>query len=64
MIGLRALVRRLSETALLMVGQTPYEAYCAHMRRHHPDAPMMDRLAFFREREQARYGGRSGGRCC
>lgn len=57
------IVRRLLETARLMVGQPPYEVYLAHMAQHHPDAEPMSRTAFFRNREQARYGS-GGGRCC
>jgi uncharacterized short protein YbdD (DUF466 family) len=56
-------LRRLLETARLMVGQPPYEVYLEHMARHHPDAQPMSRTAFFRNREQARYGS-GGGRCC
>jgi len=58
------LLTRLRDTARLMVGQPSYDAYCAHMAEHHPDRPMMTKTAFFREREQARYGGKGGGRCC
>lgn len=60
MIGLK----RIGEMARLMVGQPPYEAYLAHMRQHHPDRPPMGRVEFFRDREEARYGGRNGGKCC
>lgn len=48
----------------LMVGMPYYEDYLRHMQAHHPDRPVMDRTAFFRDRQQARYGGRNGGRCC
>jgi len=58
------LLTRLRDTARLMVGQPSYDAYCAHMAEQHPDQPPMTRMAFFREREQARYGGKGGGRCC
>ncbi|MGF7147594.1 uncharacterized short protein YbdD (DUF466 family) [Sphingomonas zeicaulis] len=54
----------IGETARLMVGMPSYEAYCRHMAEHHPDQPVMTRTAFFRDRQQARYGGRGGGRCC
>jgi uncharacterized short protein YbdD (DUF466 family) len=59
-----SLLRKLGETARLMVGQPSYDAYLAHMALHHPERDPMDRIAFFREREQARYGGKGGGRCC
>lgn len=58
------LLARLRETARLMVGQPSYEAYLAHMAAHHPERAPMSRTAFFRDREQARYGGKGGGRCC
>jgi uncharacterized short protein YbdD (DUF466 family) len=50
-------------TARLAIGLPDYDAYVAHVRRHHPECVPMDREAFFRERLAARYGrGRS--RCC
>lgn len=61
---MRALLRQLRDVARLMVGQPNYDAYRAHMAEHHPDQPVMDRTAFFREREEARFGSRGGGRCC
>ncbi len=49
--------------ARLAIGIPDYEAYVAHVRRHHAGRPPMDREAFFRDRMQARYGkGRT--RCC
>jgi uncharacterized short protein YbdD (DUF466 family) len=54
---LRAMLR-------LMVGQPPYEAYLAHMAERHPGTAPMTRVEFFRNREQARFGGAGGGKCC
>lgn len=54
----------LRQTARLMVGMPDYDAYLRHMREHHPDRSAMDRVAFFRDRQEARYGGKNGGRCC
>lgn len=52
-----------ARTARLAVGVPDYDVYVAHVQRHHPGRTPMDRVAFFRERMQARYGaGRS--RCC
>jgi uncharacterized short protein YbdD (DUF466 family) len=46
-----------------LTGVPDYAAYLAHWRVHHPDREPLDRAAFVREREAARYGrGRS--RCC
>ncbi|MGK2909987.1 MAG: YbdD/YjiX family protein [Sphingobium sp.] len=50
--------------ARLMVGQPPYDSYLAHMTQHHPDTEPMTRLQFFRNREQARFSGAGGGKCC
>lgn len=61
---IRHLLARVRETALMMVGQPSYAAYLRHMAEHHPDHAAMDPAAFFRDREQARYGGKGGGRCC
>jgi uncharacterized short protein YbdD (DUF466 family) len=48
-----------------MVGVPSYDAYAEHMRRTHPDRPAMTYAEFFRERQNARYGGGGGGlRCC
>ncbi|WP_347302905.1 CstA-like transporter-associated (seleno)protein [Croceibacterium sp. TMG7-5b_MA50] len=59
-----ALWSTLARTARAMVGLPDYDTYCRHMAQHHPGAPVMDRTAFFRDRQQARYGGKGGGRCC
>jgi len=48
----------------MMVGVPDYDAYLRHMRAHHPDRTPMNRTAFFRERQEARYGGKNGGKCC
>lgn len=48
-----------------MCGIPDYQAYLAHQRRHHPEQPLLSYEAFFRERIDARYGGRNGKiRCC
>jgi uncharacterized short protein YbdD (DUF466 family) len=64
MVRLRAIIGRMQETARLMVGLPRYDLYCRHMADHHPHAPVMTETEFFRDRQQARYGGKSGGRCC
>jgi uncharacterized short protein YbdD (DUF466 family) len=61
---IRELMERCRQTARLMVGLPDYEGYVAHMRRSHPDRPVMTYEQFFRERQQARYGGKGTGRCC
>ncbi|MCC2975511.1 YbdD/YjiX family protein [Sphingomonas sp. PL-96] len=64
MSRLAVFAARVRETAHLMVGMPSYAAYCEHMRQHHPDHRQMTEAEFFRERQQARYGGKNGGRCC
>jgi uncharacterized short protein YbdD (DUF466 family) len=61
----RRVGRKVAQTANLMVGLPDYDTYVAHRQRTHPDEPVMTRTEFFRERQEARYGG-SGRvlRCC
>ncbi|HZX30827.1 MAG TPA: YbdD/YjiX family protein [Rhodocyclaceae bacterium] len=56
----------LGQAARLMVGMPDYDTYVQHMRLTHPDQPIMSYEDFFRERQEARYGGGDGrpGRCC
>ena len=65
-LDVRKLAGKLRDGARLMVGQGDYDAYVAHMRATHSEAPVMTRAEFFRARENARFGG--GGerafRCC
>ncbi len=56
--------RALADTGRLMVGVPSYRTYVEHMASAHPDRPVMSESAFFRDRQQERYGGRNGGRCC
>jgi uncharacterized short protein YbdD (DUF466 family) len=58
------LLDRVRHIASMMVGMPDYDAYLRHMQEHHPDNAPMDRTQFFRERQEARYGGRNGGKCC
>ncbi|WP_332879661.1 YbdD/YjiX family protein [Massilia sp. S19_KUP03_FR1] len=57
--------RYLGQSMRLMVGLPEYDTYLAHMEKTHPDQAPMDYEAFFRERQEARYGGagKRGG-CC
>lgn len=58
--------RYLGQAMRMMVGLPDYETYLAHMETMHPDQPVMSYEEFFRERQEARYGGGNGriGRCC
>jgi uncharacterized short protein YbdD (DUF466 family) len=55
--------RYLAQTLRLMVGLPDYDAYLNHMALTHPEQPPMNYEAFFRDRQNARYGGKVG-RCC
>lgn len=57
-------LQRAQRLGAMMVGMPDYDAYLRHMREHHPGEPAMGRTAFFRDRQEARYGGRNGGKCC
>lgn len=59
-----ARVEALADAIRLIVGVPSYRRYLEHMAEHHPDARAMTRGEFFNARQQARYGGRNGGRCC
>jgi len=59
-------LRRLRETANLMVGVPDYDAYLAHRRAQHPQEPALTREEFVRNRTDSRYGVGTGKitRCC
>ncbi|MBA4758967.1 CstA-like transporter-associated (seleno)protein [Sphingosinicella sp.] len=61
---MRGFLARLRETAHLMVGLPSYAAYLRHMAERHPERTPMSEPEFFRDRQEARYGGKNGGRCC
>lgn len=56
----------LGQAARMLVGMPDYDSYLAHMRSNHPEQAPMSRETFFRERQDARYGGGKGRpiRCC
>ena len=57
--------RYLAQSLRLMVGLPDYDAYLTHMEATHPGQPVMSYEAFFRERQDARYGGKGRmSRCC
>ena len=57
--------RYLGQSMRLMVGLPEYDTYVAHREATHPGEALMSYEAFFRERQEARYGGagKRGG-CC
>lgn len=57
--------RYLGQSMRLMVGMPDYDAYLTHMKEAHSDERVMSYEEFFRERQEARYGGNGKiGRCC
>jgi uncharacterized short protein YbdD (DUF466 family) len=55
----------LGQSLRLMVGMPEYSTYVAHMHHAHPDRPVMSYEEFFRERQEAKYGGNGKvTRCC
>jgi len=43
-------------------GESAYERYCEHLRRHHPDHPIPSEKDFYLERLRQKYSRPS--RCC
>lgn len=60
---MRRIAGKIRDAGRLMVGLPNYRAYRQHMAEHHPAQEPMDEIAFFRNRQDARYRG-GGGRCC
>jgi len=56
--------RRLLQCARLCCGVPDYENYVRHLKEEHPERPVPDYATFFRERQDARYRGGRGTRCC
>ena len=56
--------RYVGQAMRMMVGVPDYETYVAHARATHPDQEPMSYEAFFRNRQEARYGGAGRIGCC
>lgn len=54
----------LGQAARMLVGIPDYDTYVEHMKKNHPVKPIMTYKEFFRDRQEARYGGKGGFRCC
>ena len=48
----------------MMIGVPDYDNYVEHIRVTHPEQTPMTYGEFFRERQDARYGGKGGAKCC
>ena len=46
-----------------VIGVPDYDRYVAHIRAHHPNAPVLSRDEFMRQRQADRYS-KPGARCC
>jgi uncharacterized short protein YbdD (DUF466 family) len=60
----RQLWRRLVQSARLCCGVPDYDNYVRHLKEEHPERPVPNYATFFRERQDARYRGGGGTRCC
>jgi len=62
----KSMYSNLKHAGRMLVGMPDYDTYVAHHQAHHPDSPVMSYEEFFRNRQDARYGGGSGKitRCC
>jgi uncharacterized short protein YbdD (DUF466 family) len=52
------------EMARLMIGINNYEEYCKHMQIHHPEQSIMTYEEFFIYKQNARFSGKNGAKCC
>lgn len=50
----------LGQAAKMMIGVPDYDNYVEHIRQTHPEQTPMTYEEFFRERQDARYGGKGG----
>ena len=62
----KSFVKGVKQTSRMMIGVPDYDYYVQHMKRTHPDQPIMTYEEFFVNRQNARYGigGKGGFRCC
>lgn len=54
----------LGQAARLMVGVPDYDTYVQHIRLTHPEQEPMTYEEFYRDRVEARYGGKNGTATC
>lgn len=55
----KPLWQHLQQAGRLMVGVGDYQAYLAHMAEKHPELPPLSEAQYFRQRQEARYPGKS-----
>ena len=61
--SLKAAWRDTANVIRRVIGVPDYDRYVAHARAHHPDACVMSRDEFMRQRQADRYS-KPGARCC
>lgn len=54
----------LGQAAKLMIGIPDYDNYVQHMKLTHPEKTPMSYEEFFKERQEAKYSGKGGFKCC
>jgi len=60
---MRDMLDRLARALRIVLGAPRYDAYRAHMERHHPELRPMARTEFERSRLDDRYS-KPGAKCC
>ena len=60
---MRERLRQAGRAYRQVVGAPDYDAYCAHMARHHPGEAPLPRQVFCAREIDRRYG-KNGPRCC
>jgi uncharacterized short protein YbdD (DUF466 family) len=63
MMRIRLTWNRVAAILRAIAGVPDYDRYCAHMRRHHPGAPVLSASELFALRQRDRFE-RPGGKCC
>ena len=59
----RSRLDRAANIVRRVIGVPDYDRYVAHVRLHHPEAELMSREEFIRQRQIDRYS-KPGARCC
>ena len=62
--ALRQWWRLAVSAARLAIGVPDYDTYVQHMRLNHPEQTPMTYEEFYKNRVDARYGGKGNARCC
>ena len=63
MAAIRLTLARIGGVLRAIIGVPDYGGYLAHMRRHHPGAPLLSAAELLARRQRDRFE-RPGGKCC